>query len=50
MVLCGPADTEQVRVACKALAAGPLDPEELAWMRRVGDHVYGRAPMVRLMD
>jgi hypothetical protein len=29
---------------------GPLDPDELAWMRRVGDHVYGRAPMVRLMD
>ena len=50
MVLCGPADTEQVRVACKALAAGPLDPDELAWMRRVGDHVYGRAPMGRLMD
>jgi aryl-alcohol dehydrogenase-like predicted oxidoreductase len=50
MTLCGPADTEQVRVACKALAAGPLDPDELAWMRRVGDHVYRRAPMGRLMD
>jgi len=50
MVLCGPADTEQVRVACKALAAGPLDPDELAWMKRLGDHVYGHAAMRRLMD
>jgi aryl-alcohol dehydrogenase-like predicted oxidoreductase len=50
MVLCGPADTEQVRVACKALAAGPLSADELAWMRRVGDQVYGRSPMGRLAD
>jgi aryl-alcohol dehydrogenase-like predicted oxidoreductase len=50
MVLCGPADTEQVRVACKALAAGPLSEDELAWMRRVGDHVYGRSPVRRLTD
>ena len=50
MVLSGPADTGQVRVACEALAKGPLDPEELAWMRRVGDHVYAGAPLGRLMD
>jgi aryl-alcohol dehydrogenase-like predicted oxidoreductase len=50
MTLCGPADTEQVRVACKALAAGPLSEDELAWMHRVGDHVYGRSPVRRLAD
>jgi aryl-alcohol dehydrogenase-like predicted oxidoreductase len=49
-VLAGPADTEQVRLVCKALAAGPLAADELAWMRRVGDHVYGRSPLGRLAD
>jgi len=50
MVLCGPASTEHVEVACTALAKGPLDEEELAWMRRVGDHVYRRAPMRRAAE
>jgi aryl-alcohol dehydrogenase-like predicted oxidoreductase len=50
MVLCGPANTEQVLEACAALGKGPLDPEELAWMRRVGDHVYGRSPVKTLVD
>ncbi len=42
MTLCGPANREHVREACEALAKGPMDEGELAWMRRVGDHVYGR--------
>ena len=50
MVLAGPADTEQVRMVCKALASGPLSEDELAWMRRIGDHVYGRSPVGRLAD
>jgi aryl-alcohol dehydrogenase-like predicted oxidoreductase len=50
MVLCGPANGEHVRHACDALAKGPLDAEELAWMRRVGDHVYGRSPVRALAD
>ena len=50
MVLSGPATTEHVRQACDALAKGPLDPQELAWMRRVGDHVYGRSPVRALAD
>ena len=41
LVLCGPADVSQVETACRALAAGPLDADELAWMRRVGDHQRG---------
>ena len=39
MTLCGPSNREHVREACEALAKGPLDEGELAWMRRVGDHV-----------
>jgi predicted aldo/keto reductase-like oxidoreductase len=50
LVLCGPADLEQVREACKALDEGPLSDAELAWMRRVGDHVYGRSPVRALAD
>ena len=50
MVLCGPASIEHVREACTALEKGPLDDDELAWIRRVGDHVYGRSPVRRLAD
>lgn len=50
MTLCGPADRRQVREACEALAKGPMDEAELAWMRRVGDHVYGRSPVAALAD
>jgi hypothetical protein len=28
--------------AIAALDAGPLEPDEVARMRRIGDHVYGR--------
>lgn len=49
-VLCGPANVEQVREACTALDKGPLDADELAWMRRVGDHVYARSRITRLVD
>ena len=42
MVLCGPKNREQMQEALRALEAGPLSPEELARMRRIGDHVYGR--------
>lgn len=50
MTLCGPASRGQVRAACEALAKGPMDEGELAWMRRVGDHVYGRSPVAALAD
>jgi aryl-alcohol dehydrogenase-like predicted oxidoreductase len=50
LVLCGPADLDQVREACRALEEGPLPDEELAWMRRVGDHVHGRSPLRGLAD
>jgi aryl-alcohol dehydrogenase-like predicted oxidoreductase len=50
VVLSGPASTDHVREACNALTKGPLDAEELAWMRRVGDHVYRRTPTARFAD
>lgn len=50
MVLCGPATMDHVREACTALEKGPLDADELAWMCRVGDHVYGRSRARRLVD
>lgn len=37
----GPADGEQLRAALSAVESGPLDPDELAWMHRFGDLVYG---------
>lgn len=42
LVLCGPANREQMQEALRALEAGPLDAEAMARMRRIGDHVYGR--------
>jgi len=42
LVLCGPANREQMQEAIRALDAGPLAPDELERMRRIGDHVYGR--------
>jgi aryl-alcohol dehydrogenase-like predicted oxidoreductase len=38
----GPADADQARQSLEALRHGPMDPDELAWMRRVGDAIYGR--------
>jgi hypothetical protein len=42
MVLCGPANREQMQEALRALDAGPLDADEMAHMHRLGDHVYAR--------
>ncbi|MBW2418321.1 MAG: hypothetical protein JRH19_07230 [Deltaproteobacteria bacterium] len=39
--LAGPDSTNHMRQALAALELGPLDEEEQAWMRRVGDHIYG---------
>ena len=36
----GPADADQLREALATLDRGPMSDDELAWMRRVGDHVY----------
>lgn len=36
----GPKDLEEMKEALATLDRGPLSAEELAWMRRVGDHVH----------
>ncbi len=40
----GPKNAEQMEAAVEALRRGPLNEEELAWMRRVGGRVSGKAP------
>jgi aryl-alcohol dehydrogenase-like predicted oxidoreductase len=40
LVLCGPANREQMQEALRALEAGPLDPEETKRLQRIGDHIY----------
>jgi aryl-alcohol dehydrogenase-like predicted oxidoreductase len=41
VAIAGPADESQMRAALDALESGPLDQEELARMRTIGDHVHG---------
>ena len=38
----GPANAAQFEHALEALRRGPMAEEELAWMRRVGDAIYGK--------
>lgn len=42
IALSGPDSVEHVHQALRALELGPMDEEELAWMRRVGDAIYRR--------
>ena len=42
MSCAGPDSLEEMRDVLAALDRGPMDADELAWMRRVGDHIYGR--------
>ena len=42
MVLCGPANRDQMQEALRALDAGPLDADEMARMHRIGNYVYGK--------
>jgi aryl-alcohol dehydrogenase-like predicted oxidoreductase len=39
VVMAGPADERELEQALAALELGPMSEPELAWMRRVGDHV-----------
>jgi aryl-alcohol dehydrogenase-like predicted oxidoreductase len=40
LCLAGPANIGQMREALEALDRGPMSEEELAWMRRIGDHIH----------
>ncbi|MGD8719689.1 MAG: aldo/keto reductase [Candidatus Zixiibacteriota bacterium] len=39
----GPSTAEQMEANLRALAAGPLDEEEMARIRRIGRHIYGKS-------
>lgn len=47
LVIAGSQDEKQVHHALDALEKGPMTPDELAWMRRVGDHVRKTATKLR---
>ncbi len=42
MVLCGPANRDQMQEAIAALHKGPLDPKERERIERIGKHLYGQ--------
>jgi aryl-alcohol dehydrogenase-like predicted oxidoreductase len=44
VVLCGPKDRAELDEALTALGRGPMDPDELAWMKRVGKVVRAASP------
>ena len=42
MVLCGPSNRSQMEEALRALERGPLPPDEVERMQRIGEYIYGR--------
>jgi predicted aldo/keto reductase-like oxidoreductase len=40
----GPKDMDQMKEALAALQRGPMSPEEMEWMKKVGDHVHRQNP------
>ena len=42
VAMSGPSNLDHMREALRALELGPMSEEELAWMRRVGDAIYGK--------
>lgn len=43
----GPASMEHMQEALRTLDRGPMDADELAWMRKVGDHVHANQGWLR---
>jgi aryl-alcohol dehydrogenase-like predicted oxidoreductase len=44
VVITGPSNAHQLEENLAEVAKGPMTEEELEWMRRIGDSVYGRKP------
>ncbi len=40
LVMSGPATPDHMKQALKALELGPLEPDQMDWMKRVGDGIY----------
>jgi aryl-alcohol dehydrogenase-like predicted oxidoreductase len=41
VVISAPSKAGQLKENLAEVAKGPMDPDKLEWMRRVGDYVYG---------
>lgn len=50
VAITAPRTVRQMRNNLDRVAAGPMDDEEMAWMRRIGDYVYGAERPVRALD
>ena len=50
LCLAGPNDESEMKQALDALELGPMDPEEIAWMRRVGDGIFAADRRARALD
>ncbi len=46
VALCGPKNGAELDEAMAALDLGPMNADELAWMKRVGAHVKANAPLI----
>ncbi len=42
VVITAPSKAQQLEENLAEVAKGPMTTEELEWMRRIGDYVYGR--------
>ena len=42
--MCGPKDESQMREGLKTLDLGPLTPEEMARIKKIGDYVHEHSP------
>ncbi len=49
VVISGPSSKSQMEEALRALDLGPMTEEEVAWMRRIGDHVHASGKGPRLI-
>jgi len=47
--LCGPADAAQMAEAIAALDRGPMAPDELARLRRIGEYIYARRKSLKTL-
>jgi hypothetical protein len=43
----GPSNAAQFEQALEALHLGPMPEDEQQWMRRVGDAIYGKPPLIQ---
>ena len=50
LCLAGPNDESEMRQALEALERGPMDPEEIAWMQRVGDSIFAADRRAKMLD